>query len=148
MQAGRKIKLIPIPDGIAERAPGVDIGALEKIIKFLNEKLKNRRAPFYIYINPNVPELAEKIECNVNDVMNSFKFLCGFYPDYIQMKAILKVPEDDLFYILKDEDLEELNKNNQVFHPDGIGIVYSDAERIIRHAYVMGLPKEGTYEYR
>jgi hypothetical protein len=131
-------KQIPLPDlNILGERPAVAKSLLENLVQFLNDCLKEREAPLYIFFQPDIAAYAEKLKASPKDTFEALMCLSGFYPDFVALKAILD--RDGLFYILQDEDIEEVKTSNTLHNPFNPKIVYSDAKEMLRHAFVLNL---------
>ncbi len=143
MQPGRELKLLPVLTAevpLPRSKYDLDVTNLNKIVSFFNDKAATRRAPYYFYINPDLKWFSQELGIRPETALKALSFLSSRYPDILAMKAILKVPDDNLFYILQEEDIEELQRENIVRNPQNPDIVYHEANKKIRHAFVMGLP--------
>lgn len=144
MQTGNEQKTIPQIDeqNLKAVAPGVDSSVVAKLVTLLNERISSRKAPLYIFVNPDLPRYAEEIKSDVSETLKAFLYLSSFYPNCLKMRVILD--HDDLFYHLQDEDLTELKECDTVHNPYDPMIVYNDAKSIVRHAFVLGLNEKRT----
>jgi hypothetical protein len=130
---------IPLPNlSVLGEAPAVDKSLLERLVQFLNDSLKEREAPLYVFFQPDIAAYAEKLKASPKDTFEALMCLSGFYPDFVALKSILD--RDGLFYILQDEDIEEVKTSNTLHHPFDPRMVYSDATEMLRHAFVLNQP--------
>ena len=51
------------------------------------------------------------------------------------MRAVLD--KDDLFYVLQEEDLLEIQEHNTIHHPNTPTLIFEKAKDVVRHAFVI-----------
>lgn len=139
MQRGNMKSILEIdPIFIGKRYPGVNIELLVKVVNKLNEIIKDRVNPFYLFINPHIEIYSKEWKLEPKKLLKILLFLKDFRSDDLKMEAVLQIDEENLFYVLQQEDLEELKEYNIVSHPDDPKIKFDNADEIIRHAFVLG----------
>ncbi len=120
-----------------DKASGIDKLSTITIISYLNKVMENRHAPLYIFFYPNIDDLANKLHIDSSQIFASLKYLSCQDSTNIKLKAILEVDEDELFYELQEEDFDELKTFNTIHNPYDPNIIYNDAAKLIRHAFVV-----------
>jgi hypothetical protein len=121
------------PEKIEKIAPGVDPMVTSRLIGLVNSDAK--ALPHYFFVNPDLSLYAKALSTDVATVFTSFKFLAGYFGEIVCYRLILM--QDDLFYPLQEEDLDELATENTLHHPDDPTIVFSNAKDLVRHAFVL-----------
>jgi hypothetical protein len=130
-------KLFNISDLELSKSSGINKDITLLLASFLNDTMQNRKAPLYIFFHPDIDKLAGILNVNNKELFHSLKYLACIHSNFVKLKAILDVDFDDLFYVLQDEDIEELKRDNKVHNPKNPNIVYENADQLVRHAFVV-----------
>jgi hypothetical protein len=133
----RKFKLGMSREKLATMIPGIDAGLVEGLSKYFDEYFEHADTPLYIFLKPDLEKYAQMFSKPEKEVYGALAYLASFRRDVIQLKKILVREEKNLFYVLQDEDVEQLKNKNELHDPEDPRIVYRDAEKIVRHAFVL-----------
>ena len=107
---------------------------IEKVINYLKECTNKRNTPLYIFFNPDLEKYSENIDVPVKDIFSILQLFVSSYPNYFKIKAVLDI--EDMFYILQEEDMVEIEESGTLHNPYNPKIVYENAKDIIRHTFV------------
>jgi hypothetical protein len=136
-----KIKQIPDIDCsiLKAKVVGFDDEAFIKVRTFLNSKTSERSEPYFIFFHPGLVKISKEINIEAKRIFKTLNFLSSYWPDIVKMKAIFE--EESEVYILKTDDLDELASTKKFYHPRNPDIILENADKLIRHAFVLGYSK-------
>jgi hypothetical protein len=123
-------------DEVGKLAPGVNPDVAVKLIDLINDETKDRAVPLYIFINPNFRSYADQLGTDVSTIFNAFKFFSFFFAEKVKFSRVLI--QDDLFYVLQEEDVEELENDNTIHNPNDPRNIISNAKDFVRLAFKIG----------
>jgi len=129
--------MIKIDQNDLKKSPGINSDITIKIVEKLNTVFKKRNSPLFIYVYPDIERLANELQLDQKELFTTLKYLACRFTQQIEFKAILHVSFDDLEYMLQEEDLEELEAYGTVHNPKNPNIIYKDAQKYIKHAFVI-----------
>jgi hypothetical protein len=124
-------------DRLSKTVPGIEADLIKRVSEYFDERLDRDNSPIYVFLKPDLEAYSKVFSRSEKEIYGVLAYLAAFRRDVIQLKKVLVREERNLFYILQDEDVLELQEKNQIHDPDDPRIVYENADRIIRHAFVL-----------
>ena len=107
---------------------------IKKVVNYLKKCTDKRNTSLYIFFNPDLEKYSKNIGVPVKKIFSILKLLVSSYPNYFKIKAVLDI--EDMFYILQEEDMVEIEESGTLHNPYNPRIVYENARDIIRHTFV------------
>lgn len=118
--------------------PGIESSVTKSVANYLNEIIETNNSPHYLFLSPDLEKISKKISAETKEVFSVLKFFSAFSPDVIQFKSIFQNEIDDVFYVLQEEDIEEVKDFDTLHNPHDPRIVYSQVSKSLRPAFVLG----------